>query len=131
MTVIDAGVLANVLGDDGVDGILARTALSHEDEIVAPDLIDVETLAVLRKRWIDHTLTNERFDQAVSHLIALPFNRVPTRHLLGRAAELRSNIGAYDACYIALAEALTTDLLTVDGRLARAPGPRCTIRLIN
>ena len=131
MTVIDAGVLANALGDDGADGEVARHAISHADELVAPDLIDVETLAVLRKRWIDQTLSDERFTRAVDHLIALPFDRVPTRRLLTRAAELRANIGAYDACYVALAEALATDLVTVDGRLARAPGPRCAIRLIS
>jgi len=130
MTVIDAGVLANALSDDGADGVVARRLIRHADELVAPDLIEVETLAVLRKRWIDHTLSDERFARAVDHLVALPFDRAPTRRLLKRAAELRANIGAYDACYIALAEALATDLVTVDGHLARAPGPRCPIHLI-
>lgn len=60
----------------------------------------------------------------------LGVERVGVRGLLGRIWELRDNLSAYDATYVAVAEALESPLLTADGRLARAPGPRCTITVL-
>jgi predicted nucleic acid-binding protein len=130
MIVIDASVLANDLADDDADGRLARSELRAADELTAPDLIDVETASVLRKRWLRGTLTDDRLDAAVKHLLQMPFERVPTRRLVTRAIELRDNVSAYDGCSIALAESLQCDLLTADRRLAAANGPRCTIRIL-
>jgi len=64
LIVIDASVLANVVGDDGDDGDRARRALRDTSGIAAPDLVDVETVAVLRKRWLAPTMTDERFAAA-------------------------------------------------------------------
>ena len=50
--------------------------------------------------------------------------------LLGRIWELRDNLTAYDATYVALAEAIEAPLVTMDRRLARAPGPRCTVTVV-
>ena len=94
------------------------------------NLIDVETVSVLRKRWLRGTLTDDRMRTAVTHLIQMNFERVPTKRLVTRATELRENVSAYDACYVALAESLRCDLLTADRRLAAATGPRCTIRVL-
>jgi predicted nucleic acid-binding protein len=104
MIVIDASVLANAVADDQDDGHTARRELRAAGEVAAPDLVDVETVAVLRRRWLRRTLTNERFATAVTHLAELSFERVPTLRLVSRAFELRANVGAYDACYVALAE---------------------------
>lgn len=129
MIVIDASVLANVLGDDGQDGRRARKELRNA-ELTAPDLVDVETVAVLRKRWLAGTLSDERFATAVEDLEQLALARVPALRLMRRAYDLRANVTAYDASYVALAELLECELLTADQRLADAPGPRCTIRLL-
>lgn len=130
MIVIDASVLANALADDTADGILARRELRSAGDLAAPDLVDVETVSVLRKRWLRRTLTEQRLNAAVAHLVQLDFERVPTRRLIWRAAELRANVSAYDACYVALAEMLGCELLTGDARLAASTGPRCSIRLL-
>lgn len=130
MIVVDASVLANALADDADDGQIAREALRAAAEIAAPDLIDVETVSVLRKRWLRRTITEERFSVAVDHLQQLDFERVPTLRLMVRAFELRANVSAYDACYVALAEYLDCELLTADRRLAGATGPRCSIRVL-
>ena len=130
MIVVDASVLANLVGDDGPDGRLARSLLDGVEPVTVPDLADVETAAVLRKRWIDRTLTERRLSAAVNYLAALPFLRFPARPLLPRILELRTNLTAYDAVYAALAEALSGTLLTADARLANAAGPRCPIRLV-
>lgn len=130
MIVVDATVLANALADDAEDGRVARAALRDASELVTPDLVDVETVAVLRKGWLARTLTDERFDAAITDLQRWDFDRVPALRLIRRAYELRANVSAYDAACVALAEALDCDLLTADRRLARATGPRCRIRVV-
>jgi len=127
--VVDASVLANVVADDGDDGSLARAALRGE-EVAAPDLVDAETVSVLRKRWLADDLTTRRFRRAIDDLADLAVTRYPTLPLMPRAFELRTNVTPYDAAYIGLAEALECPLLTGDARLAGAPGPRCEVRLL-
>ena len=131
MIVVDASILANALGDDGEDGHTARDELRAAGDLAAPDLIDVETVVVLRKRWLAQAISTERFDAAVTDLQRLDFERVPTRRLIRRAYELRANVTAYDATYVALAEALGCELLTADQRLANAAGPHCAIRVLS
>jgi predicted nucleic acid-binding protein len=90
----------------------------------------VETVSVLRKRWLRRTLSEQRFDAAVGHLQRLQFEGVPTLRLARRAFELRAKVSAYDACYVALAELVGGELVTADGRLAAATGPRCVSRIL-
>jgi len=130
LIVIDASVLANVVGDDGQAGRVARARLAVATEASIPDLGDVETVAVLRKRWLAGDLTARRFRSAVDDLLALPLARVPAGALMIRAFELRATVSAYDAAYLALAEGLSCPLITADARLARAPGIACKVETI-
>jgi predicted nucleic acid-binding protein len=127
--VLDASVLAGAVGDDGADGRAARRRLLAEGDVAIPDLADVETVAVLRKRWRSGDLSDRRFKAAVRELLELPIARYPTGPLMTRAYELRANVTAYDACYVALAEGLGCTLLTADARLSRAPGIWCGIEV--
>jgi predicted nucleic acid-binding protein len=128
--VIDASVLANAVGDDGLDGERARQELRIAGDIAAPDLVDVETVAVLRKRWLAKTISETRFSAAIEDLEDLTIDRYPTLPFMRRAYELRDNVTAYDAAYVALAETLGSELLTADQRLFQAVGPRCPTRLL-
>ncbi len=130
MIVVDASVLVNVVGDDGVDGKHARREVRRAEDVAAPDLVDVETVAVLRRRWLAGTISERRFAAALEDLEALDLDRYPALPLMRRAYELRANVTAYDATYVALAEVLGCELLTADQRLADAPGPRCVLRLL-
>jgi predicted nucleic acid-binding protein len=130
LIVIDASVLANIVGDDGSDGQRARLEFRHAGDVAAPDLADVETVAVLRKRWIAGTVSDQRFAAAVDDLGQLDIDRYPTLRFMRRAYELRANVTVYDSAYVALAEALSCELLTADQRLANAPGSRCAIRVL-
>jgi predicted nucleic acid-binding protein len=129
MIVVDASVLANVVGDDSAQGDRARAALVGQD-VSVPDLVDVEVVSVLRRRWLARTITARRFAAAIDDLAMLPADRYPTLPFMPRAYELRANVSAYDATYVALAEQLDCSLLTADARLAAAPGPRCAITLL-
>lgn len=130
MIVIDASVLANVVGDDGADGQRARLEFRNAGDVAAPDLADIETVAVLRKRWIAGTVSDQRFAAAVDDLGQLDIDRYPALRFMRRAYELRANVTVYDSAYVALAEALSCELLTADQRLANASGPRCAIRVL-
>ncbi len=130
MIVVDASVLANVVADDGPDGTRVRHLVVSNGPVAMPDLADIETMAVLRKRWIGKTITTQRFAAAVGYLAALPFRRYPAHAFLHRIHELRFDVTVHDAVYVALAEALGCDLVTADARLARASGPRCPIRVV-
>ena len=130
MIVADASLVANALGDDGADGDIARAALHQDPDIAAPDLVDVETVSVLRRRWLAGDLTAQRFRVAITDLNDLDLTRHPTLPHMPRAYDLRANVTPYDAAYIGLAEALDCPLLTADVRLAKAPGLRCEIRVV-
>ena len=130
MIVVDASVMANLVGDDGQAGRLARTRVSDEDHLAAPDLVDVETVAVLRKRWRAGDLTARRFRAAIDDLLSLPMDRFPAGPLMARAYDLRANVTPADAVYIALAESLEYTLVTADARLSRAPGIRCRVEVL-
>jgi predicted nucleic acid-binding protein len=131
LIVVDASVVANALADDTADGDAARQALRSDDDIAAPDLVDVETVSVLRKRWLAGDLTARRFRTAITDLGDLAIARHPTLPMMPRAYELRGNVTPYDAAYVALAEVLDCALLTSDSRLASATGPRCEIRVVH
>jgi len=128
--VVDASVLANALADDGSDGARARAVLRAASDVAMPDHANVETGAVLRKRWIASTINDARVDQALADFADLPIRRFPTLPLMARALELRDNLTVYDAVYVALAEALNYPLVTADAKMARANGPTCTFNII-
>lgn len=129
MLVVDANVLAVALSDDGADGDAARARLRGED-LVAPELLDLEVVSVLRGQMLAGSLDARRADLALNDLSAMPLKRAPHLPLLQRCWQLRENLTTYDASYVALAEALDVLLLTGDRRLARAPGPRCQIEVL-
>jgi predicted nucleic acid-binding protein len=130
LIVVDASVLANVIGDDGDDGRRTRQELRAADGVAAPDVVDVETVAVLRKRRLAGTITEQRFADAVGDLEDLEFDRYPSLQFMRRAYQLRANVTVYDSTYVALAEALDCVLVTADERLASAAGPRCAFRVL-
>ena len=129
MIVVDASVLAVALADDGHDGDHARARLRGE-RLSAPELVDLEVTSVWRRQMREGAMDARRAALALADLTALPLRRAPHRALLARCWELRDNLTIYDASYVALAEALEVSLLTGDGRLARATGPRCRIEVL-
>jgi predicted nucleic acid-binding protein len=127
--VVDASVLVVALADDGADGDAARARL-RDEELAAPELIDLEVVSVLRRQLSAGALDSRRAQFVVDDLRDLPMQRAPHRPLLARCWELRDNFTAYDAAYVALAEALESVLLTADTHLANAPGVTCPIEVL-
>ncbi|MEQ8719604.1 MAG: type II toxin-antitoxin system VapC family toxin [Acidimicrobiales bacterium] len=130
MIVIDASVLVVGLCDDGGHGLAARRRIADE-RLVAPHLVDVEVVSAWRRLVSAGEIPPARFERALEDLDALRIERVPHGGLLGRCWELRDNLTVYDAVYVALAERLGMALLTLDRRLAAAPGTRCEIEVLS
>jgi predicted nucleic acid-binding protein len=127
--VADASVVLLATADDGSRGDLARAAM-HRQSIRAPHLLDVEVVHALRANVRRGHLGAERAARAVTDLARSGIVRVPHRRLLRRMWELRDDVSAYDAAYVALAEALGVPLVTADARLASAPGIRCDVEVL-
>jgi len=127
--VVDASVIAPVVADAGPDGVRFRQRL-HSEQVAAPDLLRVEVVSVIRRQLHFGNLDVTQAEQAVTDLLDLPITVYPTAPLLLRCWQLRDNLTAYDACYIALAETLGSSLLSADARLSRAPGTRCALETI-
>lgn len=96
----------------------------------APHLIDVEVAQVLRRYAASGQIGSGRCREALSDLGDFSLHRYPHDLLLPRVWELRHNLSAYDAVYVALAEALNAPLLTRDHRLAAASGHRAQVDLV-
>lgn len=130
MIVIDASALVELLvgGTPRAAKLAARIALPNES-LHAPHLIDLEVVSVLRGLEARKLVSPQTAAQANADLLALDLMRYPHDTLVPRAWQLRGNLTAYDAAYIALAEGLASPLVTCDGKLAMAPGNRARVEL--
>ncbi len=123
--VVDASALVAALVDGGVDGEWARDVLRARS-LAAPGHVYVEVSNVLRRGVLAGALAVDTAALAHADLAALTLSSFPFPPLAERAWELHPTVTSFDAPYVALAEALDLPLVTLDLRLARASGPRCT-----
>jgi predicted nucleic acid-binding protein len=130
MAVLDASVLVEYLAGGEHAAEARRRILQDPDRLWAPHLIDAEIGHVLRRGTLAGELSEGAARAALDALAEVPLRRAQHRALLDRAWSLRANVSFYDGLYIALAERLEMPLLTLDGRLARAPGLRVGIEVI-
>jgi predicted nucleic acid-binding protein len=128
--VVDASVLADALVDDGPVGDAARAELTGDPHWVAPGHLLVEVMSVIRGKVLGGKLGLARAQEAIDTLPSLVIDEVGVPMLLDRMWQLRGNVTAYDAAYVAAAELMACPLVTGDGRLAKASGVRCEIRLL-
>ncbi|MBO0822335.1 MAG: type II toxin-antitoxin system VapC family toxin, partial [Actinobacteria bacterium] len=127
--IVDASCLYEVVAD-ATAAEQVRARLADDDDQAAPHVVDVEVLRIIRRDRMLGRLDATAAFQAVADLRDWPGERFGHRSLLARAWELRGTVRSWDAMYVALAEALSATLITLDDRLARARGPRCRIEVI-
>jgi predicted nucleic acid-binding protein len=123
--VIDASAALSGLLNDGP----ARRSLATE-QVHAPHLVDAEIASGLRRRVSARQLTADDGWAALDTWRHLGLTRYPVHALLDRVWQLRDNLSAYDAAYVALSESLNCSLVTADARLSRAPGIKCPITVV-
>ena len=127
MIVLDASAVIDVLVGEPSETLAAR--LAGEAVMHAPHLLDTEVLHVLRRLEQRGTLTGDQVATALQLFGLLEIDRYPHVPLSPRVWELRSELSAYDATYVALAEALEATLVTTDQRVAGANGLRADIEV--
>ena len=126
--VVDASVAVEFLLRTPV-GRQVETLLA-EALLIAPELLDIEVLSVLRWALRQKRLDDQRAALAVTDLAAWPVERIPHRQLVLDVWALRHNLSAYDACYVAAAQRFDAVLITADGPLSRAPNLNVPIHVI-
>jgi len=106
-----------------------RRIFSSSESLHAPHLLDIEVAQVMRRLRRDRAISAQRAGEAMQDLLDARIARYPHTLVLPRVWELRYNLSAYDAAYVALAETLNAQLITRDSRLASTPGHSATIEL--
>jgi predicted nucleic acid-binding protein len=128
--VIDASALLEALLRTPAAKTVEDRLFAPCQTLHAPHLLDVEVAQVIRRYAANGEIDSDRGRMALADLADLPLRRYPHDFLLPRIWELRNNLTAYDAAYVALAEALDAPLLTRDRRLATAAGHHAQMELI-
>lgn len=126
LAVVDASVLAVFYAADDPRHALVADRLKVGDALFAPAHLDAEIVSALRGMARGNPSLDAVVPSALAHLAGFPIRRMPLSPLLERMWELRHNITAYDAAYVALAERLDAVLITCDATLVTARGASCT-----
>lgn len=130
MIVPDASAIVEVLLRSPAAAAVEAHLFRAGEALHAPHLIDVEVMHALRRYEGSGVISEARGREALRDLSDLPLARYPHTLLMSRVWDLRRNLTAYDATYVALAEALGATLVTRDSGLASAPGHRVRIILV-
>ncbi|HME03795.1 MAG TPA: type II toxin-antitoxin system VapC family toxin [Solirubrobacteraceae bacterium] len=126
MLVVDTSAVLEALAAlDPAPGLIER--LAEDGDLHGPHLIDTEVLHALRRMGIRGEISDERAADARSDFAEMALVRYPHKALSDRVWELRHNLTAYDATFVALAEVLAAPLITCDARLASTPNHGATI----
>ena len=130
MIVVDTSAVIGVLaGQPRVARLVDRVI--NDGDLHAPHLIDVEFQHALRRLVVARAISDDRAADARMDFANLTIARYPHVSLADRMWELRHNVTAYDAAFLALAEALGAPLVTCDSRLARAPGHAASVEVFS
>ena len=127
MIVLDASALVEVILRTPIGSAIEQRIISSAETLHAPHLIDIETTHVLRRYVAKGSIDAKRGREAIDDVASLSLRRYGHAGLLPRVWEMRNNLTAYDAVYVALAQVLNAPLLTCDRRLAAAVGHRAQI----
>jgi predicted nucleic acid-binding protein len=123
--VVDASVVVAGLVDGGPDGRWAEDLIAGGG-LAAPHLMPAEVANILRRAVLAGDVSAEAASLAHVDLQRLPVTLFPYEPFADRVWELRANVTSYDAWYVALGELIVAPVATLDARLARAVGPRCS-----
>lgn len=129
MIVLDASAAVDWLLQNAAGHLIEERIFFHDESLHAPHLLDLEVTQVFRRLVRKGSVSDQRAGQAIQDLLDLRIIKYPHFVLLPRVWQLRHNLPAYDAAYVALAEKLGAPLITRDSRLASAPGHSASVEL--
>lgn len=131
MIVVDASAVLAVLINAPPSTLLRTRMFAPGETLHAPHLIDIEVLHVIRRWFLSGEISLVRADEALALFQLMPIERYSHEILRDRIWQHRANLTAYDAAYVALAETLHSTVLTVDAKLAGAPGMSRRVTLVS
>ena len=127
MIVLDTSAMVEFLV--GADAAAERIrAIVVGERLAAPHAVDLECASTLRGLVLGNKLPPDEGERALQLLARMSLKRYGHTSLLPRIWQLRHNMWPYDAAYVALAESLSAELVTLDGKIGKVPGLRCTVR---
>ena len=127
MIVLDASVVVELLTNGTLAESIGNELAGRDESFIVPHLIDVEVVSAIRKMVAGRVIDSHDSGQFLAGLAALPAERYSHTPLIGRIWQLRQNFTAYDATYIALAEATGSVLYTCDEKLRRGHRARVVL----
>jgi predicted nucleic acid-binding protein len=127
MIVLDASVVVELLINGDLANSIRNELALRDESFIVPHLLDVEVVGAVRKLVANQRIDSHRSGQLLAGLAALPAERYSHTPLLGRIWELRNNFTAYDATYIALAEATNSVLYTSEEKLRKGHRARVVV----
>jgi len=130
LIVIDASAVIEWILNTSRGRSIGKRLTDGVEQLHAPYLLDIEVLQVVRRYSLRNVISEVRGRQAIEDYGDLLVKRYPHTPLLTRIWELKANLSAYDAAYVALSEALNAPLLTCDSRLANAPGHHAMVQVL-
>lgn len=130
MIVVDASAVLEALLRTPAAKAVEKWLFDPRQTLHAPHLLDIEVAQVIRRYSANGEIDSERGRASLADLADFPLHRYPHDFLLPRIWDLRNNLTAYDAAYVALAEALDAPLLTRDRRLAAAAAHHARVELV-
>jgi len=130
LVVLDASALIELVLSTATGKKLTERLAAPTQSLHVPHVADLEVLSVLRREMRAGRIDAQRANNARQHLLELDLERHAHEPLVERIWALRDNLSAYDAAYVALAEALDCPLISRDAHLAGAPGIRCRIETL-
>lgn len=130
MIVLDASAALDLLMRGAAAPTIAARVFRRGESVHAPHLIDLEIAQALRRQAAAGIMTAARADLALDTWRSLPVRRWGHQALIHRVWSLRGTLTAYDAAYVALAETLDAVLVTMDAKIARAPGHGARVEVV-
>jgi predicted nucleic acid-binding protein len=128
--VLDASAIVDLVVEPRAVTRAIRARLQADPDVHVPHLVDTEVTNALRRKLLSGQLDPLRARRAIRRLTTMHLVRWQQTQLLGRALALRDQLSAYDAIYVAMAEATGATLVTRDARLARSTGHRARVELV-
>lgn len=129
--IVDASALIDLLAGAPPADAIGERLFGRDEPLHAPVTIYAEVLHGLRRQWIARLLSDQRAALALKSLRTTIMTKHPIEPLVQRMWDLRRNVTAYDAAYVALAEQLDVPLITRDLRLSRSSGHAARIEYID